>query len=91
MTDPYDFSGLTFRQAELLSAGGWRAGCGRQQPLPRTVAKLLERGLLVAHKRNDRRFGPFSVVVPEYDVPEQVQAAWCKQCTGERRKFAEVA
>lgn len=66
----YDFSALTPRQQRLLAAGGWRLGRGKQ-PLKCTVAKLLERGLIVAEPRN-----VISTKVDEYSVPAEVSAAW---------------
>ena len=74
----YDFSRLTTTQKELLTYGGWSVGCQFPpvQPQPRTVAKLIARGLLVHRKT---KYGA-GFVVDEYEVPVGVHAAWCDHC-----------
>lgn len=79
----YDFSKLTGRQQELLTFGGWMPGSGMTQPGPRTVAKLLERGLLVEHEQRNTT-GQFSFTVKTYSVPTPVHIAWCEYCAKDR-------
>lgn len=78
-----DFKGLTHAHAqkELLSFQGWHIDCGRVQPGPRTVAKLIERRLLVRRDVSQHVFGGLSMTVAEYDVPIAVHIAWCDWCT----------
>lgn len=72
----FDFSNLTPSQASLLSFMGWHTRCGRAGPPDkRTVAKLIERGLVVEHVL---RNGPFTL--REYEVPVDVHMAWCTYC-----------
>ncbi|GAA4321911.1 hypothetical protein GCM10023144_01480 [Pigmentiphaga soli] len=84
----YDFSGLTPTQQALLTFGGWDLTSSRPQPSRRSVAKLIERGLVVeteAQQRvhNDR----FTLTVRTYVVPLDVHIAWCERCS--RRKQEE--
>jgi len=69
--DAFDFSELTDNQQALITQGGWRTGGMGKIPRPGTVRKLLQRGLVI--QRTRRVFG---VDVREYDVPEEVSAAW---------------
>lgn len=78
----YGFSGLTKAQRELLTFNGWQ-GCQfpPTQPQARTVRRLLDRGLLIEHKRPvSSPFG--TMVVSEYEVPLRVHVAWCAHCAG---------
>lgn len=81
----YDFSRLTELQRDLLSCGGWSVtdAPARTQPAKRTVAKLLERGLLTESKRAMGAFrddGPTGwFYVTEYAVPPAVALAWCER------------
>lgn len=72
----YDFTGLTKAQQMLLSFQGWcvQDAQVRQQPSKRTVAKLIERGLVIPHKRGSGFY------VMEYEVPIAVHIAWCERC-----------
>lgn len=73
----YDFSGLTYRQREILSFQGWsvsRAGF-LPQPRPSTMRKLIDRGLAIEH---ETKFHGLKVL--EYEVPIPVHMAWCKIC-----------
>lgn len=86
----YDFSGLTPRQQELLTFQGWQIGCELMpQPGPRTVRKLIDRGLVVEHQRRVGS-GPFAMTVREYEVPLDVHLAWCRFC-GKQTQFQEAA
>jgi hypothetical protein len=77
----HDFSGLTRAQKELLTFQGWEPGPkSRRQPLPQTVAKLIQRGLIVA-----RKVDIMGVTIKAYDVPIHVHAAWCAHCSARRR------
>ncbi|MDF3019347.1 MAG: hypothetical protein K0Q92_650 [Steroidobacteraceae bacterium] len=83
----YDFSRLTPRQEELLTFGGWildDAKAGRVQPSKRTVAKLIERGLVETSVVKERMWD-----VTQYHVPVDVHIAWCDHCS--RQLFPEVA
>lgn len=71
----FDFSGLTTAQAELLSFQGWSPGCGRKQPRPSTVRKLIDRGLVV---EGTHKVGLATVTT--YTVPIPVHIAWCAHC-----------
>lgn len=72
----FDFTGLTETQQMLLTVGGWAPGTKIvKQPQPRTVQKLLDRGLLVA-----RDFEVFGITVKAYSVPTTVHMAWCHRC-----------
>lgn len=82
-----DFSGLTRRQKELLSAGGWRIDMRTVQPTRATVRKLLDRGLVVERRVTDRRGWP-PIPVSEYDVPLDVFQAWADYCAQRKRPFA---
>lgn len=73
----YDFSGLTTAQAELLSFQGWTPGCGRKQPRPNTVHKLIERQLVEV-----RDVKVLHATVKAYDVPIPVHMALCAHCAG---------
>lgn len=77
----FDFRGLTRRQKELLTAGGWRIDMRTVQPQRATVQKLLDRGLVVERRVTDRRRHP-AVLVSEYDVPLDVVQAWADHCAG---------
>ena len=69
----YDFSGLTKTQKMLLTQRGWdleSAGI-QSPPSKRTVAKLIERGLVV---ESVRAYGRFEI--REYAVPIAVYEAW---------------
>lgn len=71
----FDFRGLTPAQHAVLSLAGWTIGCGRSQPQPRTMRRLIERGLVVAYDVADR-----GAIVTEYLVPVAVHIAWCARC-----------
>jgi len=73
----YDFSGLTVRQQEVLTFQGWDVSMGGKvpQPAPKTVRKLIERGLVVERINK----GPI-FTVREYEVPINVHIAWCDHC-----------
>lgn len=71
----FDFTGLTPAQQALLTYDGWHVGSKLiRQPQPRTVRRLLERGLVVPR---DTVF--LGVRITEYDVPAAVHAAWCSR------------
>lgn len=71
----YDFTGLTAPQRGVLAMQGWQPGAG-QQPRPRTVAKLVERGLVV-----ERDIVFCGVAMKAYEVPLDVHAAFCEWCS----------
>ena len=73
----FDFTGLTRRQKELLSAGGWDSGRPLRtlQPTSQIVRKLLDRGLLTSYDVQDTRGWP-TVTFTCYAVPESVARAW---------------
>lgn len=64
------FEALTPLQRQVLDAGGWRLGAGKQ-PSRGTTKRLVQLGLLTEHPR---RF--MNANVTEYAVPAEVQAAW---------------
>jgi len=72
MTAEYDFVGLTAAQCLLLTLGGWTAEIAskRPPPGPKTIAKLVKRGLLVEIAGD----------VTEYHVPFAASAAWHLHC-----------
>lgn len=73
-----DFSGLTPAQRQLLDRGGWTVadgGADNVQPIPRTVAKLIARGLVTVREYREGRC-EFTYSTPEYIVPDHVRAAW---------------
>lgn len=78
----YDFTGLTETQKALLTFGGWQIGSQAVpvQPGKRTVAKLIERGLLVTQNKIEP-CGRWRMTVTEYFVPIPVHMAWCQHCT----------
>lgn len=77
----YDFSGLTETQQMLLTVGGWSPGTKVvKQPQPRTVQKLLARGLLQAADVT-----VVGVTVKAYTVPTAVHMAWCRHCADSAR------
>lgn len=80
----FDFRGLTRRQKELLTAGGWRIDMRTVQPQRATVRKLLDRGLVVERRVTDGRGWP-AILVSEYDVPLPVFQAWADHCAGRER------
>lgn len=76
----YDFSGLTRAQQWLLTFQGWEISSEAAQPSPRTVAKLIKRGLVVpVEVKEMTRIGPMTVT--EYRVPLDVHMAWCEHCS----------
>lgn len=81
----YDFSGLTDQQQALILHEGWRIGqkhldgSAWVQPHPRTVKKLIERGLMDAVESVEMG-GPFRMTVMEYRVPLHVHMAYCAWC-----------
>lgn len=81
----YNFRGLTNAQQWLILYQGWRIGQrypdGTLWPQPgkRTVKKLIERGLMVAHEVEERS-GGLTLRFTEYRVPLHVHAAYCLQC-----------
>jgi hypothetical protein len=83
MSAGFDFSRLTIKQKELLSFQGWGIHSLPEipQPLPRTVKKLIERGLVVEHKICWR-----GMTVIEYEVPISVHIAWCAKCAKEHEE-----
>lgn len=80
--DTYDFSGLTEAQEWLILYQGWRVGQTYAdgsvwpQPAPRTVKKLIDRGLLqpVETKRD-------GMTVTEYVSSPDVHLAFCLSCS----------
>lgn len=77
----YDFSNLTTAQQGLLTFGGWSPGCKRPQPGPRTVKKLIERGLLDEREVSETvSGGRFRITVKAYIVPTAVHIDWCAHC-----------
>lgn len=77
----YDFTKLTVLQKSLLTFGGWQIGSTvMYQPAPRSVKKLIDRGLLIEVPRKDRS-GPWTMTVIEYHVPLDVHRAWCEHCS----------
>ena len=78
----YDFSRLTAAQQNLLTFQGWQIGSHypggsmRPQPGPRTVRKLIERGLVIPHEVQK---GGLTVI--EYEIPILVHMAWCEECS----------
>jgi len=73
----YDFSGLTEKQQWLLTMQGWSFRDEAPQPQPRTVQKLIDRGLLVvAEPYIDR-----GLMIRQYVVPIHVHMAWCQYCS----------
>lgn len=77
----FDFRGLTRRQKELLTVGGWRIDMRTVQPQRATVQKLIQRGLLVERRVTDGH-GWLTILVSEYDVPLDVFQAWADHCAG---------
>jgi len=75
----YDFSKLTDCQQRVLTFQGWVIGSPFPQPDKRTVKKLIDRGLVIAHPRTSHNF-----TVIEYEVPYPVHYAWCKWCSEQR-------
>lgn len=75
----FDFTGLTAPQRGVLAMQGWQPGSG-QQPRPRTVAKLVERGLVV-----ERDIVFCGVAMKAYEVPMDVHAAFCEWCSKQER------
>lgn len=83
----YDLTNLTDRQQELLTFAGWGADSSlTPQPSPRTVRKLLERGLLWSRKAQSR-----GITWIEYDVPTHVHIAWCEHCSATEERKAKLA
>lgn len=84
----YDFARLTQAQQSLLSFQGWTASeaSHRPQPQPRTVAKLIERGLVIQHEVDYGR-----MIVMEYEVPIPVHIAWCAQCSATAHTALDAA
>ncbi|CAM5213689.1 hypothetical protein CDEF62S_00374 [Castellaniella defragrans] len=86
MPDSLDFSGLTPRQEWLLLYQGWRVGqkfpdgSPWPQPTPRTVKKLIERGLIEVVEVK-KPGGRFTMTVTEYHVPLHIHMAFCCQCS----------
>jgi len=73
----YDFTHLSEQQQKLLTYHGWRHGdTFQQQPSQKTAQRLLERGLMLPREilRGSMRW-------TEYDVPDEVHAAWVEFCT----------
>lgn len=74
-----DFTGLTPAQRKILDRGGWtvdKAGAENIQPGPRTVAKLIARGLVTVREYRQEWKRGFVCTTPEYIVPDRVRAAW---------------
>jgi len=71
----YDFTDLTEDQQALLTFQGWVPGGVLPQPSPRTVQKLIDRGLVVAYAVEHS-----GLTVRAYDVPVAVHMAWCAWC-----------
>jgi len=80
-----NFTGLTQSQKELLTFRGWKMGARHpdgsvwRQPSRRSVQKLLERGLVIAHETMIRPLS-LPVTITEYEVPLAVHIAWCQYC-----------
>ena len=80
----FDFDGLTPAQQELLTFQGWAPGPGaRKQPRPAVAQELVRRGLATV-----RQVQIGAALVPAYDVPIAVHAAWCSWCAQRRGKRA---
>lgn len=82
----FDFSGLTPLQSAVLGRGGWSlASLPNPQLDKRTVAKPIERGLVVREEQRDGA-GPFFVAT--YKLAEGVRVAWgaYRQTMRERAK-----
>lgn len=77
MSTTFDFSDLTDRQQGLLTFSGWTTDSFGPKPSTKTVATLIERGLLVPSKRKTTE----GTYVLEYVVPTLVHAAWCEHCS----------
>lgn len=71
----FDFTGLTNDQQALLTFQGWAPGGPGPQPHPRTVQKLVDRGLVVPYTITQR-----GLAVRAYTVPIAVHMAWCAWC-----------
>lgn len=77
----YNFSGLTVAQKTMLTFGGWHVGSKfLPQPQARTVKKLIDRGLLIERRVQQRFAVGFNLTLSEYDVPIAVHMAWCERC-----------
>lgn len=85
----FDFSNLTPAQSSLIGMGGWTlAHVPNPQPGPRTVAKLIARGLLVQDEAHDRA-GPFVMVVRTYSLAPGVRVAWAAHRATMRERAKE--
>ncbi|MBH2008316.1 MAG: hypothetical protein I8H71_01315 [Xanthomonadaceae bacterium] len=72
----YDFTNLSMAQQWLLTNQGWERGPNRGTgPRRKTVALLIDRGLLIEHKAESGRPDAF-------EVPLSVHIAWCEHCAG---------
>jgi hypothetical protein len=89
MSDGFDFSDLTESQQWLLTFQGWDTSSTFAQPSKRTVAKLIERGLVIPHERQaPAGVGALTMTVVEYEVPLVVHLAWCLECARPRARRA---
>lgn len=77
----YDFTGLTRVQQNLLTFDGWQIGSKLlPQPSPKSVSRLIERGLVTSIRvRDPSPLG--NMFVTEYYVPTDVHMAWCEHCS----------
>ena len=71
----------------LLTFQGWDTSSTFAQPSKRTVAKLIERGLVIPHERQvPAGVGALTMTVIEYEVPLVVHLAWCLMCSRPRAR-----
>lgn len=82
MSHVASYRGHPCRGMSATARDAFEALCVGQQPrmARRTVAALLDRGLI--QKAGDRTFGSgwSAVKVPVYEVPVPVHMAWCEWC-----------
>lgn len=71
----FDFTGLTDDQQAVLTFQGWTPGDALPQPHPRTVQKLIDRGLVTPYTVTHQ-----GLAVRAYAVPIAVHMAWCAWC-----------
>lgn len=71
----FDFTELTDDQQALLTFQGWAPGGVLPQPHPRTVQKLIDRGLVTPYTVTQQ-----GLEVRAYAVPLAVHMAWCAWC-----------
>jgi hypothetical protein len=76
----FDFTDLSVDQQALLTFQGWMPGSGMPQPHPRTVAKLVDRGLVTPYMIMQG-----GLATRAYSVPIAVHIAWCAWCAEHAR------